>query len=188
MTTKSTGVRRAARVGLSNLPLCYPRPGLARISLGRFVVWAQDPLFVSGRHRRTFRMSDCREIFASGQLSLNGQASVLPILICIYGSYCQRSGEIMRRLSALYAAAALATTTVLAIPAPSRADNGQVAAGIIGGLAVGTLFGAAVAQPRYYAPQPVYIVPPPSCYWTRGRPVWDDYRGIWIRPRIQVCD
>jgi hypothetical protein len=21
-----------------------------------------------------------------------------------------------------------------------------------------------------------------------GRPVWDGYRGIWIRPRIQVCD
>jgi hypothetical protein len=21
-----------------------------------------------------------------------------------------------------------------------------------------------------------------------GRPVWDGYRGIWVRPRIQVCD
>src|SRR5260370_16290838 len=61
-------------------------------------------------------------------------------------------------------------------------------------LAVGTLFGAAVAGgPRYYQPAPVYVAPAPvyvapECYWTRGAPVWDGYRGIWYRPRIQVCD
>ena len=33
---------------------------------------------------------------------------------------------------------------------------------------------------------PVYMAP--DCYWTRGAPVWDGYRGIWYRPRIQVCD
>ena len=64
---------------------------------------------------------------------------------------------------------------------PAQAENGQVAAGIIGGLAVGTLFGAAMAQPRY-------VAPPSACYWTRGQPVWDEYRGVWYRPRIQVCD
>ena len=94
----------------------------------------------------------------------------------------------MRRYSVLLMAIGLTATAITAVPTPSKADNGQVAAGLLGGLAVGTLFGAAVAQPRYYAPAPVYVVPPPSCYWTRGRPVWDDYRGIWIRPRIQVCD
>src|SRR5215813_2195623 len=57
-----------------------------------------------------------------------------------------------------------------------------------GGLAVGTLFGAAIARPApvYVAPAPAYVAPP--CYWTRGAPVWDGYRGIWYRPRIQVCD
>ena len=41
----------------------------------------------------------------------------------------------------------------------------------------------------YYAPAPVYVAPPPpSCYWTRGEPVWDGYRGAWVRPRVQVCD
>ena len=86
--------------------------------------------------------------------------------------------------------AAVAASAALTLEAvPSRADNGQVAAGVIGGLAVGTLFGAAMAQPRYYAPAPVYVAPPPpACYWTRGRPVWDEYRGVWVRPRIQVCD
>jgi len=81
----------------------------------------------------------------------------------------------------------ISATALIAWPSPSRAENGQVAAGIIGGLAAGTLLGAAVAQPRYYAPAPVYVVPP-SCYWTRGEPVWDDYRGVWRRPRIRVCD
>ena len=83
---------------------------------------------------------------------------------------------------------------VIAMPGPSRADNGQVAAGIIWGLAVGTLFGAATAQPRYYGPPPAYVAPapvymsPPPCYWTYGRPVWDGWRGAWVRPRIQVCE
>jgi hypothetical protein len=60
---------------------------------------------------------------------------------------------------------------------------------VLGGLAVGAIVGSAAAQPRYYAPAPVYVAPPPpSCYWTRGEPVWDGYRGVWVRPRMQVCD
>src|SRR3954469_4593352 len=101
----------------------------------------------------------------------------------------------MGRISGLLVAVGVAASASIASPVPSRADNGQVAAGIIGGLAVGTLFGAAVAQPRYYAPppayvvpEPVYIAPPPPCYWTYGRPVWDGWRGSWVRPRVQVCD
>jgi hypothetical protein len=74
-------------------------------------------------------------------------------------------------------------------PRAAVAGSGEVAAGVVGGLAVGTLFGAAIARPApvYVAPAPVYVVEP-TCYWTRGAPVWDGYRGIWYRPRIQVCD
>ena len=39
----------------------------------------------------------------------------------------------------------------------------------------------------YAAPEPRYA-PASACYWTRGEPVWDSYRGRWFRPRIQVCD
>jgi hypothetical protein len=79
----------------------------------------------------------------------------------------------------------------------TRAGDGQVAAGIVGGLAVGTILGAAVAAPRYYAPPPppayvapapVYVAPPPRCYWTYGEPVWDGWRGVWVRQRVQVCN
>ena len=94
----------------------------------------------------------------------------------------------MARIVGLLSLIGITASAVIAAPTPSRADDGQIAAGIIGGLALGTLFGAAVSQPGYYAPEPVYVVPPPSCYWTRGRSVWDEYRGIWVRPRIRVCD
>jgi hypothetical protein len=69
---------------------------------------------------------------------------------------------------------------------PVRAGGGDVAAGVIGGLAAGTIIGAAVAGPRYYYPPPVYVGP--ACYWTRGEPVWDGYRGVWTYPSIRVCE
>jgi hypothetical protein len=76
------------------------------------------------------------------------------------------------------------------VPAPAQAGNGgAVAAGVIGGLAAGAIIGSAASQPRYYEPAPVYVAPPPSrCYWTRGAPVWDGYRGVYVRPRVQVCE
>ena len=97
----------------------------------------------------------------------------------------------MKRLGVAFAMAAV--LTILAPNQPASANNG-VAVGILGGLAAGTIIGAAVAQPRYYyEPVPVVVAPPaawvaPGCYWTRGQPVWDEYRGVWRRPRIQVCD
>ncbi len=76
------------------------------------------------------------------------------------------------------------------LPSVARADDGAVAAGVAGGLLGGMLLGGALA-PRPYAPAPVYVESPPPpyhCYWTRGRPYWDDWRGVWVRPRIRVCD
>src|SRR5882762_9586631 len=83
--------------------------------------------------------------------------------------------------------------TLMGAPIQARAENGQVAAGILGGLAAGALIGSAVrpAPPPpvyYYPPPPAYVAPPPSCYYTPGQPVWDSFRGIWVRPHVQVCD
>jgi hypothetical protein len=96
----------------------------------------------------------------------------------------------MKKVAMLFAA--LAAYAV--VPNAARAENGQIAAGVLGGLAAGTLLGSAIARPPY-APAPVYVAPPPpvvyeapACYWTRGAPVWDDWRGIWVPPRVQVCD
>lgn len=100
----------------------------------------------------------------------------------------------MRTAIALAMASTLATAT---IPIQAHAENGQITAGVLGGLAAGALLGSAFSAPRpYYAPAPVYVAPPPPayvapppapCYWTRSEPVWDDYSGMWVRPRVRVC-
>src|SRR6266496_1140683 len=71
-----------------------------------------------------------------------------------------------------------------AAPTQARADGGRITAGVLGGLAAGTIIGATMAPRYYYAPDPVYVAP--SCYWTWGEPAWDGYR--WVRSRVQVCD
>ena len=93
----------------------------------------------------------------------------------------------MRRVAIACSAVAIAIVCAAPQQAAAGDGGGGFAAGLIGGLAAGTLFGiAASSPPVYYAePAPVYV---PTCYWTRGRPVWDSYRGIWVRPRVQVCD
>ena len=94
--------------------------------------------------------------------------------------------------------ALLATTvsiSVLSVPNKARAEDGAVAAGVAGGLLGGLFLGSALAPRPYYRPapvyeepEPVYDEPPVRCYWRRGEPYWDDYRGIWRRERVRVCD
>jgi hypothetical protein len=106
---------------------------------------------------------------------------------------CERE-IIMKRLSVVAATAATIAVLAVAGPDQARAGSGDVAAGLLGGFAVGALVGSVLGPPApvYVAPAPVYVAPapvyvgPPACYWTRGQPVWDGYR--WVRPRIQVCD
>jgi hypothetical protein len=82
--------------------------------------------------------------------------------------------------------------SLVAAPIQARAEGGRIAAGIIGGLAAGAIIGSMVRPPPpvYYAPAPVYVAPPPppACYFAPGAPVWDGYRGIWVRPQVQVCN
>jgi hypothetical protein len=103
----------------------------------------------------------------------------------------------MRKALIVAVAAAIAVAGTVSQPAHAGDRGGAIAAGVLGGLAVGAMVGAAASQPRYYAPPPAYVAdpepvyvapPPPRCYWTRGEPAWDGYRGVWVRPRVQVCD
>lgn len=66
---------------------------------------------------------------------------------------------------------------------------------VIGGLAAGALLGAAIAgggPGYYYGPGPYYhgpgpvVVEDPGCRIVRRR-VWDEYRGIWVVRRVEVC-
>ena len=94
-----------------------------------------------------------------------------------------------RTLTALAAAATLGLAAVAA-PQPAEARHGgAIAAGVIGGLAIGALIGSAASAP-YYAYTPGYYGGPAyyggygGCYWTRQR-FWDGWG--WRVRRVQVC-
>lgn len=101
----------------------------------------------------------------------------------------------MKRLT-VAGATALTIAVMAVVPQQAQAGSGDVAAGLLGGFALGAFVGSALGPPVVVAPAPVVVAPalvvvapaygPPPCYWTRGRAVWDGYR--WVRPRIQVCD
>jgi hypothetical protein len=82
------------------------------------------------------------------------------------------------------------TASQLLLPAPAKAENGQIAAGVVGGLIGGALLGGALASrpapppPVYYPPEPVYV-DEPVCRMVRER-FWDGYD--WRFRRVQVCD
>jgi hypothetical protein len=61
---------------------------------------------------------------------------------------------------------------VLTATAPAQAGSGDAVVGGLAGFAVGTLFGNAIAQPRYYRPAPVYVAPPPPVVVYEPTPVY----------------
>ena len=75
----------------------------------------------------------------------------------------------------------------------AQAENGQIAAGVAGGLIGGALLGGALARPAYAPPPPVYYAPAPV-YVEEDEPVcrlvrerfWDGY-GYRVR-RLRVCN
>ena len=94
----------------------------------------------------------------------------------------------MKRTFVLCAAACLAIAA-LVMPTSAKAENSSaVAAGVIGGLAIGAMIGSAAAANNspYNQPAPAYYGPgSPGCYWARQR-VWDGY--YWRKTRIRVCN
>jgi hypothetical protein len=101
-----------------------------------------------------------------------------------------RLGEnVMGKIASAIVAIALTTSPLLS-PVPARAENGEIAAGVVGGLIGGALLGGALAsRPApppvvYYEPAPVYVEEP-ACRLVRER-YWDGYG--WSYRRVQVCN
>jgi hypothetical protein len=99
-------------------------------------------------------------------------------------------------------ALALAGSVMVAVAAPAQAgDGGAIAAGILGGTALGFIAGSAAAAaaapppppppPGYYAPAyapgPGPYGPGPRC-WYEPQQVWDGYAGAYVVRRVRVCD
>lgn len=98
-----------------------------------------------------------------------------------------------KSLVTLFAASAFGAATFAPV-APAQADSaGPAIAAGFGGLALGTILGATMAQPQpvYAAPRPVYVEapppPPPHC-WMERRPLYDEWGNVaGFRPR-RVCE
>lgn len=91
-------------------------------------------------------------------------------------------------LSAATLVGAVTTST-----APAQARGGAIAAGVLGGLAVGAIAGSAASRsgygdgygyPAYAAPAPVYGG---GCYFER-RPVLDEDGEVIGHRRVRVCE
>ena len=93
----------------------------------------------------------------------------------------------MRRIASLVGVVVVAAASFLS-PAAATAENGQIAAGVAGGLIGGALLGGALASrpaPAVYsAPAPVYVEEP-ACRVVH-RHYWDGYG--WTYRRVEVCD
>jgi predicted ribosomally synthesized peptide with SipW-like signal peptide len=99
----------------------------------------------------------------------------------------------MKRFVIILTSIAMIGASLASFSSTARADNGQIAAGILGGLGAGAILGAATAPRPYYAPAPVYVGPAPvyvepHCYWAPGEPIWDSWRQAWVQSRARVCD
>jgi hypothetical protein len=96
----------------------------------------------------------------------------------------------MKHIVIILTSIAMVGTLVASFSGNARADNGQIAASMLEGLAAGTNFGvAATLRLHYLAPvriEPVYAQP--HCYWPRGELVWNDSRQAWVRSGAPFCD
>ena len=63
-------------------------------------------------------------------------------------------GDVMGKLASAIVTVTLAAGPLL-LPAPAKAENGQIAAGVVGGLIGGALLGGTLARPA--PPPPVYL-------------------------------
>jgi hypothetical protein len=91
------------------------------------------------------------------------------------------------KIGAIAIAIAICSSTMS--PNAVRAENGQIAAGVVGGLIGGALLGSALASrppppPLYYEAAPVYVVEP-MCRRVRQR-YWDGF--VWLYRWVEVCN
>ncbi len=86
---------------------------------------------------------------------------------------------------------AAATLTAASLPAQAG-DGGAIAAGILGGTALGFIAGTAIASPPpppppvYYAPVYAAPPPPPPRCWFEPQEVWTGY--AYVIQRVRVCN
>ncbi len=84
------------------------------------------------------------------------------------------------------AAVAALTLAVTVAPKPALAENGAIAAGVVGGLAVGAIVGSQMNRDEGYRERRHYRASYRDCHMER-RDFEDSYGRIHVR-RVRVCD
>jgi hypothetical protein len=100
------------------------------------------------------------------------------------GTHCHWGPTIMKQSK--YSLGAAMLVAVIVLPGHTRADGGDFAAGLFGGLLGGAIVGSVIAprapEPVYIAPEPYY--PEPVCL---GRAqVFDPNYGVYRWQRVRV--
>ena len=89
-------------------------------------------------------------------------------------------------LKIMTVAAVAALTLAVAAPSPALARDGEIAAGVIGGLAVGAIVGSQMNRDDGYRDGRYYRSGYRQCHMER-REFEDNYGRIHLR-RVRVCD
>jgi hypothetical protein len=84
------------------------------------------------------------------------------------------------------AAVAALTLAVTVAPKPALAENGEIAAGVVGGLAVGAIVGSQMNRDEGYRERHYYRAGYRQCHMER-QDFEDGYGRIHVR-RVRVCD
>jgi hypothetical protein len=96
----------------------------------------------------------------------------------------------MLKFIALAALSTLALTAVM-LPASARDNGGAIAAGVIGGLAIGAIVGSQANRSSYYGGGPGYYeqgYQPVYSHCRTEREQYVDQYGRYRIHRIRVCD
>jgi hypothetical protein len=96
----------------------------------------------------------------------------------------------MKTITAIAAVSMLALAVSSASAPASARNGGAIAAGVVGGLAVGAIVGSQVNRNYYGGPayaEPTYVVEPRGYCHTERREVVDAYGNYRVR-RVRVCD
>jgi len=97
-----------------------------------------------------------------------------------------RRSDCVMRISPALSTAIVALTVMSYAPPAAAGGDGEFIAGAAG-FAFGTLFGSAMAQPRYYyAPAPVYVAPPPPVIYAPA-PVYYYAPPPWTAEWYSYC-
>src|SRR5258706_4943054 len=99
------------------------------------------------------------------------------------GRVRRRGENVMGKIASAIVAVTLLTSPLL-LPVPASAENGQIAAGVVGGLIGGGVLRGALAAPAAPPPPPGYYFAGPGCVQKPSFPLGREAHVVGVGRRI----